>query len=100
MNTDEEYIRKAVELADNWLVFKPGQVTTLNGLVLDLVDPDIEMLDALAAQLVRQVDGDLHSVCVRTDHSVVERWEYGKPIMESYAEGSDRTMNTIKRNAK
>lgn len=99
--TDEEYIRKAVELADGWRVsyHANGEVCTIsNQDKLWQIGWCQSQLDALAAQLVRQVDSspyriesDLNGECWIWDS--LDSTD-GYPL--ETAEGPDRTMNTIK----
>ena len=97
---DQDYIRKAVELADGW---NEGPQGLAGGPVMESRSGykgsfrEQELLDALAAQLVRQVEGrEQQSLWVFTDHSVVDFWVGGAAENRGYAEGPDRTMNTIK----
>ena len=97
--TDEEYIRKAVELADGW---SGDSIPALN-LKLRWDHPQQALyLDALAAQLVRQVDalGDIVSVDIRGQSGGPEVivWDFrpGRSRIGVNHKGPDRTMNTIK----
>ena len=101
--TDNDYIRAAVKLADRWAIYMPGQFVNSNeGLAVEspcgymgVLDATPELLDALAAQLVRQVDAAnkfhlatfVEFTDIRSDNDLkrVARVEDG-----------DRTMNTIK----
>ena len=119
--TNEEYIRKAVELADGWFIAKNGAITLpqpkdayIDWPLLYLSDfPTLKpqvvlnwvLLDALAAQLVRQVLAK--GIPFEITHDV-DKW--GVALMEGYdvyvghpidyvlecAKDSDRTMNTLK----
>ena len=82
--TNEEYIRKAVELADGWSIAKNGAITLpqpnddyIDWPLLYLADSTSlgVLLDALAAQLTRQVDAtnfviDIHEGCTTVWHDV------------------------------
>ena len=96
---DQDYIRKAVELADGWIVEadKDNRVWVsgprFSGTIGALTQPD---LDTLAAQLVRQVDATEHTVIVHDDWTDFATWQgdaYGCFVA---TKGPDRTMNTIK----
>lgn len=96
--TDQDYIEKAARLADGW------------GLELDndgeyLVGPDMGWhqdcisqgaKDALAAQLVRQVDAlrNPHVGVITSDLGSITIWCNRQILAASINE--DRTMNTIK----
>lgn len=94
---EQEYIRKAVELADGWSIDKRGHIhTALRGHFGFWEIQEIQ--DALAAQLVRQIDApaldaDLESTKFGVDlylapHSV--------KALVTFECKRDRTMNTIK----
>jgi len=104
-----ELIKKAVTLADGWTYEADPengdyfyiQVTLDSGNAYNILgcsisDPFQPSLDALAAQLVRQVDA--------LDNKGVEAWPGYTAVVEmlgdlpaiGYAESSDRTVNTIK----
>jgi hypothetical protein len=95
---DTDYIRKAVELADGWDLAE-GQLTLPNGKFTYVTKNDFPQyyLDALAAQLVRQVDAlegywilhDGHGMAII--HS--NRIDDGFP---QRVQNSDRTLNTIR----
>lgn len=92
-----DYIRKAVELADGWSGPNGvGQVVTSGGGYFGNID-DQEILDALAAQLARQVDAlgdDLHLEVHRGWTAMRKNGSSGwSDIAAAY--GPDRTMNTI-----
>jgi len=116
LTTPQDYIRKAVELADEW------QTTRLGDQRIKAFAPHGEggehpltdigyldqqcVLDALAAQLVRQVDV-LSDYGVFTEPEQTHVWEVepepeilGGELYEGgkwwHSEGPDRTMNTIK----
>lgn len=105
---DEEYIRKAVELAEGWFFDNDlnGQLR-LYGIELDPAPfadyshvtetfLSVAILDALAAQLVRQVDAtEDYWVRVDEDRSYVFVNSY-RPQVASRERGLCRTMNTIK----
>ena len=92
---DKDYIRKAVELADEWVTY---DTTFLGGCYFaqhsyDKVPQPV--LDALAAQLVRQVDAlpAESGVDVFPQQSII----YEASGNEAFVYvGDDRTMNTIK----
>ena len=109
---DEDYIRKAVSLADGWDITENSAITIPNGGDNWFVDwpmvylndwPDYGLqfvVDALAAQLVRQVDAieapkhpDRPSAFYSTPHEC-QVWMRGK--VASVKTADDRTMNTIK----
>jgi len=99
-----DLIRKAVELADGWdtgSVQKDWVLCPYDWTSKPIFKIHQGELDALAAQLVRQVDindpniGD-YTVTTFVDHSVVEHWQFGVSQIVGYAESPDRTMNTIK----
>ncbi len=94
---DRDYIRKAVELADGWEVGTKG-VTLPNGRSRLFDDPllgamSLEQywLDALAAQLVRQVDAAGWCFVITQEISEILAGE-----KTHFHEGPDRTLNTIK----
>ena len=91
---DQDYIRKAVELADGWSISQKDILTTAHHGYFGNIE-DIEILDALAAQLVRQVDAlDDPWVTEYPRKSII----YSDSLCQHIAEvkGPDRTMNTIK----
>ncbi len=99
-----DYIRKAVELADGFSFTRPGRGQQKQSLHVDYVglylsdeisDP---ILDALAAQLVRQVDV-LAEFFVDSDRygtAKVWRGRYENMSRVAKSNGENRTMNTIK----
>ena len=93
--TTGDYIRKAVQLADGWHVSSDDCVTTDEfGGLAHPTESEI-LLDALAAQLVRQVDAiDAIYVMSYPDKSAVI--DDGLLDVVGIHEGPDRTMNTIK----
>ena len=95
--------RKAVELADGWFYDETNPrdadvfVATYNGLADVGYIKDQWVLDALAAQLVRQVDAlpDLW-VCIEDDRTSIQHNDDGTVAQLMQMEKPDRTMNTIK----
>lgn len=92
-----DYIKKAVELAEGWgfpseSQFLPGSppIAESPSGYMGAIEATPELLDALAAQLVRQVDalGDLKLV-VSDDAAYFTN-------IKIISIGPDRTMNTIK----
>ena len=87
-------IKKAVELADGWeltgeIVYPPW---THASVAMHCSNPSTIIMDALAAQLVRQVDALEHcEILTSPRQSYVIR--HAK--IESNAEGPDRTENTV-----
>ena len=104
--TDEEYIKAAITLAEGWRLNRfDGDLVVIDGLRLGwpthrLVDDKVwarPVLDALAAQLVRQVDATneyLFASAYPGWSSVVPKGNHSTPLATH--EGSDRTMNTLK----
>jgi len=99
---DQDYICKAVKLADGWWFYSDNtyRVNFLSGNFIIEEIPQGHK-DALAAQLVRQVDA-LDKVLIQISplHTVLKwRDTYGD-VMEfrrkERSEGTDRTTNTIK----
>jgi len=101
MRTDQDYIRKGVELADGfeiadawiWKIYgTPQHFRPAN-------QPPQYLLDALAAQLVRQVDA-LAEVSVEVFQGWSAVRDAEPPTISRFdlaaAYGPDRTMNTIK----
>jgi hypothetical protein len=95
---EQEYIRKAVELADGWECNEHVVTCHHKLLAAPLVAPTWYIIcneagqiyrDAIAAQLVRQVDA-----LTGNRYFDVLVWEL-KFFPEDY-KGNDRTMNTIK----
>ena len=98
---DQEYIRKAVELADGWDFYT--SIANIEDLVCgSLYAPKDStcMIDALAAQLVRQVDALTSRTTISFDSNISlhnkvttvtddNGHQYGN-------DDNDRTMNTIK----
>ncbi len=102
--TDDEYIRKAVELAEAWRWHDDEDCPFIVGPFPLMDEPANEasqiVLDALAAQLVRQVDALGGDQWVLESHyrrsCVTECDLYGMPKYEFHGRGPDRTMNTIR----
>lgn len=97
---DQDYIRKAVELADGWHLNGEAFGTPNDGPDLD----DIKNItqqdkDALAAQLVRQLDAS-NSCSLFVHPPVGDSPGYARILgvreLKVRKEGDDRTMNTIK----
>jgi len=97
-----DIIRKAVELADGWRISadRLGVFYDESNQFSWFVEDDVPQFikDALAAQLVRQVD-TLTSIWVDLDmYGTAKLWEWNgkrKSRIEK-ANDEDRTMNTIK----
>jgi len=99
---NEQYIRKAVELADGW------SIGEMNSDVVHIPDTayhgyiDLTYVkDALAAQLVRQVDAlpnEYHLVSGRESLLIeIDDEAEGMGFKNiAWVEGPDRTMNSIK----
>ena len=97
---DKNILKKAVELADGWGLTHDGFVfgPQIVGTHVDRMGQPAK--DALAAQLVRQVDALRHfdftsydsHVEITTDHA---KDSCGYWFTEAEAEGPDRTENTI-----
>jgi len=95
---NEDYIRikKAVGLADGWKIDPNGIWPPFPfPAYADIKDTQPIILDALAAQLVRQVDSlDKYVVHAFSTRTAVRT---SGPLMDiADAKGPDRTMNTIK----
>jgi len=108
---DQDYIRKAVELADGWRLSNDKEPLiylddgTSDGISFMSWSYPQFMLDALAAQLVRQVDAlpgneDITRQCIlgiwAESTSVIDLkgYPHNETLIES--DDTDRTMNTIK----
>ena len=95
---DQDIIRKAVELADGFGLM-PGWDEAFyveqpwDELSSSFKDPDQWMLDALAAQLVRQVDA---LPVPRFLVDSVGATLYGEKGQGTFIRGPDRTMNTLR----
>ena len=100
---DKDYIRKAVELADGWRIAKAdGRVwtpITRSGSAMDRPEQMSGFyLDALAAELVRQVDSVVQPYRIDIYHDVTQLF-FDDSIterMEAYSGGNGRAMNTTK----
>ena len=95
--SDQEIIRKAVELADGF-VWQDPMTVYIQSLSMAFYCSEPFMLDALAAQLVRQVDArGVASVYIVPDMTEVQ-WEYAdSDDLQSVTErGPDRTLNTLR----
>lgn len=92
---NEDYIRKAVELADGWSM-SSNYVNSPTGFQ-DHGECSQEIKDALAAQLVRQVDetGDIRVDIYRDATQVFYEGPTDEEMLD-YSGGHGRTMNTIK----
>ena len=99
-----DVIRKAVELADGWKMVSdcahPPWVSIPNGPAFSLHNPSQILLDALAAQLVRQVDA-LNGNWVTSSDEVVQvigpiEGPGGPSGVWHESEGVDRTLNTLR----
>ena len=95
--SDQDYIRKAVELADGWEPFNSVAVKCRGDVMWTNLNDEDETaqvtLDALAAQLVRQVVG-VDGIEVIVQHGEAALWAFDSMLGSS--KGPDRTMNTIK----
>lgn len=105
--TDPGYIFSAAKLAEGWNVY--GQLIVPpwkqeKGPVMHVYNPSTILVDAMAAQLVRQVDalGTHHFGC-HDDICSLSEWVYPdhnmralKVVSERKFKGTDRAMNTIK----
>lgn len=91
--TDKQIIRKAVELADGWII-RPHNVELVIESLVGYAGTwrDQELRDALAAQLVRQVDDT--SYCEIDIFRPCTGVQYKKEYTRAY--GTDRTMNTLR----
>jgi len=111
MKSDQDYIRKAVELADHWALIRvwDGEdwIDSLD-YKWSLSEPHIRCLlqdaaqttlDALACQLTRQVDA-LNEFWIDSDmHGVAKIWRgflYDRKERIAKANDKNRTMNTLK----
>jgi hypothetical protein len=95
---DEDYIRKAVELADGWgLVIQKGDAFAIFPPNTRPIQCHFRFVrDALAAQLVRQVDATQYEVCIAPSYTEVGDFSEDGEECLAVEDGSDRTMNTIK----
>lgn len=86
--TNQDYIREAVKLADGWNPHGGWGATVVQG------RSNQKALDALAAQLVRQVDAtNDYWVNIDNESSCVN---FHSGVNQCAACDDDRTMNTIK----
>ena len=101
--TDEEYIKAGVELADGWHLnaladadfYHQWGDSQYDFISSPLSDPDQYLLDALAAQLVRQTDAiKRYTINAFGGASVHSNPSSVEGIVNR--RGPDRTMNTIK----
>lgn len=99
MKNEQDYIRAGVKIADGWKidpngVWPPFPFPAKSD--IDAVEPI--MLDALAAQLVRQVDAinPGHSFSSFDDEAGFFEPDWDGWHIHYRVQGPDRTMNTIK----
>ena len=95
----DDYIKKAVELADGWEAADSNHIRGPVHPTTWLIVPDgvpQYALDALAAQLVRQVDAKGGNLIVVKQASTTILGANDPPIFKHCSYGDDRTMNTIK----
>ena len=94
-----DYIRKAVELADGWIIHGlTGFSTPQSGddAALDDIGNMTQMeKDALAAQLARQVDATSDAE-IEVYRGVTSVWHSKLKNKRTDIRGQDRAMNTIK----
>lgn len=105
MKTDEDYIRAGIDLADGWDLKRQrdGKERIDNpvcvGFPIVIDDLNAVWKDALAAQLVLQVDALENqpiNIVSYPDVTQVFHLRTAKDEMISYCGGEGRTMNTIK----
>jgi len=94
--TGEKVIRKAVELADGWNMDEMAIVTHHVGDFSFIDDPAQWQLDALAAQLVRQVDSTDYAYVVEYKKESAVFYHLYDQKSPARSCGPDRTMNTIR----
>ena len=105
--SDKEYICKAVDLSDDFIIGwdDEGEYIELYCAPLgiyfdDMNDSDQWILDALAAQLVRQVDALPEIYVLKGNGTVCIMREFGyyenKDKVLNCVDGEDTSMNTIK----
>lgn len=96
---DQDYIREAVELADKglWRYYKDVKnVHIVDTGIYSINDLPQPIIDALAAQLVRQVDS-LEQYAIHSVFGYVSVIAPGEGLVVlATGTGTDRTMNTIK----
>lgn len=97
--TDNEYIKAAVELADGWRL--TGRSSTFFYCPTRDGRPLAEIhqihLDALAAQLVRQIDSKgIDAGIVFSSFGNVMVFDRKSKRAETFSDNPDRTMNTLK----
>jgi hypothetical protein len=91
-----DLIKRAVELADGWelvgeVVYPPFRHRSV---AMHTYNPSTPIMDALAAQLVRQVDArDCCNIIV--DYGYARLYD-AETLSDVQGTGPDRTMNTIK----
>jgi len=91
-----DLIRKAVELADGWRINKMGNIQAPCVHRSSIDRPLKPVLDALAAQLVRQVDATaFYYVVTGPSRSAVVEGASSKNVI-GLCEAQDRTLNTLK----
>ena len=92
--SNRDYIFKAAKLADGWRILEGERIKPSDSLGTNYVDEMCQVyLDALAVQLVRQVDtlGDCNLVTGK-NYTII----YPAHQSHHYIRGPDRTMNIIK----
>jgi len=104
--TDQDYIKAAGELADGWTLSKDDHLEVRRksmGIMFDAYGYDFDSLgdfelDALAAQLVSQVDKSGRGRFYSVPGAAELQWEHSTPVqlIHSYVKGDDRAMNSIK----
>jgi hypothetical protein len=100
--TDTDYIREGVKLADGFQLTNDERYFSMphGGYVPTIDECPQQYIDALAAQLVRQVEYAEHIVAVTKEVTQIKhvRDNYSTHVHEPVARksGPDRTLNTIK----
>ena len=89
--TDDEYIREAVSQADGWRYWGNDNFVVKG---VEIHAPTWVIKDALAAQLVRQVDATEYRLDVGPKGTVL--YEPQGDMFESPGLDPDRTMNTLR----
>ena len=87
---DKDYIKAGVELADGFSIAVGGLFQTPRGNAVEYT----VFNDALAAQLVRQVDALGHDTKMGVGFCQILNAR--KSVLMAHVDGSDRTMNAIK----